>query len=473
MKLVFFVSLFLTLIINIPAQPLQLDQDVFTQRRSAFMEKMDSNAVAIFPCKPEYSRNLDVNYPYRQESNFYYLSGFEEPQAILLISPSDHKNKYVMFVRKKDIRRTVWEGARAGIDGAMTEFEADTAINIDDVKQSLYQFIKYDRPIYYTFGINPEYDRFIRDRFVEKRSRGNWPIIDPAPILNQMRLIKNKGDWKMGLKQAIDISTAAHKEAIRALKPGMYEYEVQAIFEYVYRKNGSPRNGFPCIIGSGPNSTILHYDKNNRRLADGEMILMDCAAEFGYYSADITRTVPTSGKFTKEQRDIYTIVLEAQNSAMAMVKSGIKLVDLEKKINAVLANGLIKLGLIKDAKELWMFSRHGYCHWIGLEVHDVGAYKQNGKHITLKSGMVFTIEPGLYVRPDIADKMKTGDYTESEIDELRSRLEHYMHIGVRIEDDILVTDTGFVNLSKAAPREIADIEDLMKDRPQWINQNSE
>jgi Xaa-Pro aminopeptidase len=253
----------------------------------------------------------------------------------------------------------------------------------------------------------------------------------------------------------------------------MYEYEIQAIFEYVYRKNGSPRNGFPCIIGSGPNSTILHYDKNNRRLEDGEMILMDCAAEYGNYSADITRTVPANGKFTKEQKDIYTIVLDAQNAAMAMVKPGTKLADLDKKINEVLANGLIDLGFIKNAKELWMFSRHGYSHWIGLEVHDVGAYKQNGKHVALEPGMVFTIEPGLYVRPDIADKMKTGDYTESERDELRSKLERYMHIGVRIEDDILVTDTGFENLSRAVPRKIVDIEDLMEEIPRWINQNSE
>jgi Xaa-Pro aminopeptidase len=473
MKFVFIVSLLFTLIINIPAQPLQLDQEIFKQRRATFMEKMDSNAVAIFPCKPEYSRNLDVNYPYRQESNFYYLSGFEEPQSILLISPSDPNNKYVMFVRKKDPRREVWEGARAGIEDAMTEFMADTALNIEDIKQTLDQFTQYDRTIYYTFGINPEYDRFIRDRFVEKRSRGNWPIIDPAPILNQMRLIKNEGDWKMGLKKAIDISAAAHEEAIRALKPGMYEYEVQAIFEFVYRRNGSPRNAYPCIIGSGPNSTILHYDKNNRRLEEGEMILMDCAAEYGYYSADITRTVPTSGTFTKEQRDIYSIVLDAQNQAMAMVKPGIILADLDKKINEVLANSLIALGLIKDTKDLWMFSRHGYSHWIGLEVHDVGAYKQNGKHVALEPGMVFTIEPGLYVRPDIADKMKTSDYTESEIDEIRSRLEDYMHIGVRIEDDILVTDTGFENLSKALPREIADIEDLMEESPRWINHNSE
>ncbi len=467
------VSLLIILFRNIPAQPLQLDPEIFALRRATFMEKMDSNAVAIFPCKPEYSRNLDVNYPYRQESNFYYLSGFEEPQSILFINPSAPKNKYVMFIRKKDIRREVWEGARAGIEGAMTEFMADTALNIEDFKQTLHQFIKYDRPLYYTFGINSEYDRFIRDRFVEKRSRGNWPIIDPAPILNQMRLIKNEGDWKMGLKKAIDISAAAHEEAIRALKPGMYEYEIQAIFEYVYRIKGSARNAYPCIIGSGPNSTILHYDKNNRRLADGEMILMDCAAEYGYYSADITRTVPTNGKFTKEQKDVYTIVLEAQNAAMTMVKPGIKLADLEKKINTVLANGLIALGFIKDAKDLWMFSRHGYTHWIGLEVHDVGAYKQNGEHVSLEPGMVFTIEPGLYIRPDILDKMKTSAYIESEIDEIRSRMENYMQIGIRIEDDILVTDTGFENLSKAVPREIADIEDLMEESPRWINQNSE
>jgi Xaa-Pro aminopeptidase len=471
MKVIIFVTLFLALGLNLLAQPIELDHDIFAQRRAEFIKKIDSNAVAIFPSKPEYLRNLDVEYPYRQESNFYYLSGFEEPESILLINPSAPKNRYVMYIRKRNLRYEVWEGQRAGIEGAMTTFRADTAIAIDDLKTTLRKTVKYDRPIYYTFGINPEIDHFVRKNFIERRSGGNWPIIDPAPILNQMRLIKNKGDWKMGLRRAIDISADAHVEVMRAIQPGMYEYEIQAIFEYIYRINGSPRNGYPCIVGSGPNATIFHYNLNNRLLKDGELILMDCAAEYGYYSADITRTVPTNGKFSQAQKDIYQLVLKAQKAAIEMVKPGVSFKDLDKKINEVFGNGLESLGLLKNKKESRMYSRHGFCHWIGLEVHDVGAYKQKGEYVPFEAGMVFTIEPGLYFRQDIFDTMKKKGYSETEIEKIRPQLERYMHIGVRIEDDILVTETGYVNLSNAVPREIEDIEKLMRQNPQFVISN--
>ncbi len=444
------------------AQPLRLDMQVFADRRQALMEKIEPNSIAIFPSKPVYLRNLDVEYDYRQESNFYYLSGFEEPESILLIDPSDPKYKYVLFVQKRNRRRETYEGSRAGVEGAMSTFKADTAFYITEFERSLYSFIKHDRPIYYTFGINPEIDNKIRKMVVERRSGGNWLITDPAPILAEMRLIKNDGDWQMGLQKAIDISAQAHIEAIKSIEPGMYEYEIQAVFEYVYRNNGSPRNGYPCIVGSGPNSTILHYSKNTRQMQDGEVVLMDCAAEYGYYSADITRTVPVNGKFTKEQKEIYQIVLNAQNAAMEMVKPGLKRSEFVETINNILGEGLVKLGFIKDKKDYRIFTLHGYSHWIGLEVHDVGGYTRNGESITLEPGMVFTIEPGIYVRPDVFDKMKERGYSEDEMAKIRPKVEKYMHIGVRIEDDVLVTETGYKNLSAVVPREIDKIEKLMK-----------
>ena len=444
------------------AQPLELDMNVFAQRRQIFINHMQPGSVAIFPSKPEYLRNLDVEYEYRQESNFYYLSGFEEPESILFITPDEPRYKYVLFVRKRDPRRETYEGPRAGVEGAMATFKSDTAYFYDDFKRSMDPLPNYDRTLYYTFGINPEADKLVTEMFIQRRSGCNCSIIDPSPIVAEMRLIKNEDDLRMGLKKAIDISAQAHIDALRSIKSGMYEYEVQAVFESVYRKNGSPRNAYPCIIGSGPNSTILHYNKNTRQLNDGDLILMDCAAEYGCYAADITRTVPVNGTFTKRQREIYQLVLDAQTAAMNMVKPGLTKSTLDTVINDVLGNGLVRLGFIKEKKDFAIFSLHGYSHWIGLEVHDVGAYSINGVSRKLQPGMTFTIEPGIYVRPDVFDKMKQAGYSDEAITVFRRNVQPYMDIGIRIEDDILVTETGHKNLSAAAPRDIEAIEAAMK-----------
>ncbi len=452
---------FITLVKTTIAQPLQLDMDVFTQRRQAFMAQMQPGAVAILPCKPVYTRNLDVEYVYRQESNFYYLSGFEEPESLLFLNPAAPKHKFVMFLRKRNRRRETYDGQRAGVEGAMSTFRADTAYYVDDFERELFRHMRYDRPVYFTFGINPKYDDLIKTGLVDRRSRGNWAVIDPAPILSGMRLLKNTGDWQMGFRKAIDISGQAFIEALKCIETGRYEYEIQAVFEYVYRKNRSPRNGYPCIVGSGPNSTILHYNQNTRKMRDGEMVLMDCGAEYGLYSADISRSVPVNGKFTRAQRDIYEIVLAAQEAAIKMVRPGIRKDELDKAIDAILGQGLVELGFIRDPKDFKMFSLHGYAHWLGLEVHDVGAYTRNGESVMLQPGMCFTIEPGLYVRADVFDKMAERGYSTAEIATIQKKLKNYMDIGVRIEDDILVTENGHENLSKAVPKKINDLEELM------------
>ena len=461
MKRIFFL---LFLVNSLTAQPLHLDMNVFEARRKAFMGKMDSNSIAIFPCKPEYLRNLDVEFPYRQESNLYYLSGFEEQESFLIFRPSHPKFKFVMGVRKRDPAAETWNGLRAGTDGAITLFRADTAYVSDEFEAAVYSSIRQGGKVYYSFGINPEMDKKVQAIFVAGRSGSNWEIVDPAPLVNEMRLIKDDGDWAMGMQKAIDISCDAHIAAFKSIKPDHYEREIQAVFEYVYRKEGSPRDGYPCIIGSGPNSTILHYDENSRRMKDGEVLLMDCAAEYGYYSADITRTVPVNGKFSKDQRLIYQIVLDAQNAAMHIVQPGIAKKELDVVIDSVLGQGLLKLGFLKDRKDFRMYSIHGYSHWIGLEVHDVGGYSRNGQSIKLEAGMVLTIEPGIYVRPDVYDKMKKRGYTDDEIAGIRKTVEPYMNIGVRIEDDVLVTKDGFKNLSERVPREIDSIERMMKER---------
>jgi len=446
------------------AQPLQLDMKVFADRREAFMKKMEFHSAAIFPAAPEYMRNRDVEYEYRQESNFYYLSGFQEPEAILLLAPSQPKYRYILFVQKRDPRSEAYDGPRSGIEGAMITLKADTAIYAEEFERSVYRFVPQDAQIYYAFGINPLIDEKIKQLFVQRRSSGNWPMTDPAPLIAEMRLIKDEGDFRMGLSKAIDISTEAHIEAIKSLHPGMYEYEVQAVFEYIYRKNGSPRDAYPCIIASGHNSSILHYSKNTRMMNDGDIVLMDCGAEYGYYSADITRTVPVNGVFTKEQREIYQLVLDAQNAAMKAVRPGLIKATLDSIISDRLAAGLLRMHVIKDAKDVRIFTAHGYSHWLGLDVHDVGSYTVNGKSRQLEPGMVFTLEPGIYIRPGIYDALRNRGYSEEELAKIRPTLDRYMDVGVRIEDDVLVTEDGYRHLSAAAPREIDAIEALMKQR---------
>lgn len=440
------------------SQPLQADMDVFAERRASFMDGMDPSGIAIFPSKPVYIRNGDIIYQYRQESNFYYLSGFEEPDAILLLAPSNNRYKFVIFLRKPDSRREIFEGPRAGIEGAMNTFRADTALYYDDFEISVYQFIKREGMLYYPFGINPEIDEKVQKRF----TIDTWHITNPLPMLSEMRLIKQDADWRMGFRQAVDISVKAHIEAIKSIRPGMYEYEIQGIFEHVYRKNGSPRNAYPCIIASGPNGCILHYSKNTRQMNDGDLVLMDCAAEYGYYAADITRTVPVNGTFSQEERTIYQIVLDAQDAAMKIVRPGIQFKAISTVIDSILGSRLAELKFFKDKKDLSIFTLHGYSHWLGLDVHDVGEYTKNGESRLLEPGMVFTIEPGIYIPSDIFDRLKGKGYTDYDIKMLRPILQPYVNIGVRIEDDVAVTNDGFVNLSAGAPRGIDDIEGLMR-----------
>jgi Xaa-Pro aminopeptidase len=461
MKRVVFITILCTGIQAI-GQPIQLDMGVFAQRRAVFADQLVSQSIAIFPCKPEYTRNGDVEYQYRQESNFYYLTGFEEPESIVLLNPSGPRYKYVLFVRKRDPFRETWQGIRAGTEGAMTTFRADTALVFSDFRKSINALIPKAGTLYYAFGTNPQLDDMMRDIFLERPHGDNWSVMNPSSILSEMRLIKNDGDWEMGFTKAIDMSALAHVEAFKAIHPGMYECEVQAVFEYVYRGNGSPRNGYPCIVGSGPNSCTLHYDANTRRMNDGDVVLMDCAAEYGYYSGDITRTVPVNGKFSEEQRAIYQLVLDAQNAGIDMIKPGIPKGALDSAMNDILGTGLVKLGFIKNKKDSHIFTLHGFSHWLGLEVHDVGKYIVDGKSRVLAPGMVFTMEPGIYVRPDVPSKLKDLNYADDEVEKIRKRIEPYMNIGVRIEDDILVTENGFKNLSEAAPRDIDAIEALMK-----------
>jgi Xaa-Pro aminopeptidase len=435
---------------------------VFEKRRDALAKQLAPQSILILPSKPEYPRNGDVDYEYRQESNFYYLSGFEESESILLMNPAAPRYRYVLFVRQTNPGSEAWTGSRTGTAGAMKTFLADTALPYSEFRNALPSLIPSSGTLYYSFGTNPRIDELLRTQFSDGAAAPSWSMRDPSPILAEMRLLKNEGDWAMGFQKAVDISASAQGEAIKAIRPGMYEYEIQAVFEYVYRKNGSPRNGYPCIIGSGPNSCILHYDRNERRMESGDMVVMDCGAEYGYYSGDVTRTVPVNGKFTEEQRAIYQLVLDAQSAAIAAVKPGITHALLDSIMHTTLGNGLVRLGLLKSAKDETVYSIHGFSHWLGLDVHDVGKLFVNGKQRPLVPGMVFTIEPGIYVRPAVVPALRDRGYSEGDLQRIQQVAERYMNIGVRIEDDILVMDSGGKNLSDAAPRSIEAIELLMK-----------
>lgn len=447
-----------------PSALAQPDQDVFARRRAVFMESLPRGAIAVFPAAPEYRRNLDVEYEYRQESNFYYLTGFEEPEAVAVLNPSSPRKKFTLFVRPRDKQADPWEEGPVGVEGAMKKFRADTALATSGFERSIWGYLGRDRTLYYTFGVNPAIDAVVQKAVTGMRAAFLTPVVDPSPIIAGMRVVKTADDFAGGLQRAIDISAQAHNEAIRAIRPGMYEYEVQAVFEYVYRKSGSPRNGYPCIIGSGPNSSIPHYSANRRRMEDGDVVVMDCAAEYGYYSADITRTVPVNGRFSAEQRTIYSLVLQAQEAGIAAIRPGAPYSDIDTAVSAVLGEGLHRLGFLKSAADREMFTMHGYAHWIGLDVHDVGGYVRDSSSIVLQPGMVLTVEPGVYVRPAVFEKMRRAGYSEEEVAQRQKLLAPYMHIGVRIEDDILVTDTGARNLSASVPRAVEAIEALMKER---------
>jgi Xaa-Pro aminopeptidase len=349
----------------------------------------------------------------------------------------------------------VWTGWRAGEDGARQDYGADAAFTIDKLDEELPRLIGQAEKIYYRFN-DPLFDervvalmrRFQRER--QRSGAGPKAIIDPAEILHEMRLVKTGDDLEL-LRRAIDISCEGHLAAIRALRPTLYEYEIEAVLRYVFRKNGSPRPGYPPIVASGPNATVLHYTTNNRRIEDGDLLLIDAGTEFGYYTGDITRTYPAGGSFTQDQASVYQTVLDAQMAAIEAVRPGSTFIDPHDRAVRVLTEGMVRLGLLKgevekliEEGEYKKFYMHRTSHWLGMDVHDAGPYKVSDEWRKLEPGMVLTIEPGLYIAGDI-----------EEVDP------RYRGIGVRIEDDVLVTENGNEVLSARVPKTIEEIEGMM------------
>lgn len=423
----------------------------FAARRGRLAQALTGNAAAIFVAGTEARRNGDVDHEFRQLSTFHYLTGFPEPDAVAVLRPGQ-PDPYVLFVRPFDATMAVWVGPRAGVEGARRHFGANAAYPIEELEQRLPELLAPCDTLYWSLGAEERMDRLVARIVAQRRGaaqRGAVPLAqvrDPFPLVAQQRLIKS-ADEVASLQRAIDVTGAGIEAAIAAARPGMHEYEVQAVLEAEYRRLGSPRNGFPSIVAAGANACTLHYTSNTARIGARELLLLDTGAEWDYYSADVTRTFPPSGRFTPEQRAVYDIVLEAQQRAMDLIRPGVRFHDVHDRALRVLVDGLRHLGVLRGQTAALTrrgayapYFMHGTSHWLGLDVHDAGDYREGNSSMRLRAGMVLTVEPGLYLAP--------GSGVPRALE----------GIGVRIEDDVLVTRGGHRNLSAGIPRDAETLE---------------
>jgi Xaa-Pro aminopeptidase len=437
----------------------QVSLDIVRRRRAAFFDGMakamtngsaDAGAVAVIPSAQVYTRNNDVDHEYRQDSDFFYLTGFEEPESVLVMDLRDKKT--VLFVRARDPEREVWDGPRAGVDGAKSLYGADEAFTIAELGEHLPKLLGAHRRLYYRLGADRAFDTRILDTIDRIRSRVRTgvlapsEIVDPGQIVHELRLFKQKEDLDT-MRQAAKITREAHVLAMSGTKPGMHEYEVEAILLDTFRRHGSERPAYGSIVGSGPNACILHYRANNRKMEAGELLLIDAGCEYGYFASDVTRTFPVSGTFSREQQAIYELVLEAQLAGIAATRAGQTLDAIHAKTVDVITRGLVRLGLLSGEPEKLIeteaykpFFMHRTSHWLGMDVHDVGAYFVDGKPRLLEPGMVLTVEPGIYIARDY-DKVSP----------------EWRGIGVRIEDDVLVTAGDPEVLTAGIPKSVDEV----------------
>ena len=429
----------------------------FQNRRSRFFEQMSENSIAIFSSATEKMRNADCDYPFRQNSDFYYLSGFNEPGACLLLIKTIDGQKTVLFNREKDKLSEIWHGYRLGQVGAVTELGFDEAHPIDKLRCQLQILLNGFTTIYYSLFQDAALDKILNSVVNELRAdkrKGNIApsiFIDSLPIVHEMRLIKSSFETEL-LSKAAKISAAGHVRAMQTCCAGMWEYQLQAEVEYGFALQGTRDIAYNSIVAGGENACVLHYTNNNMPLQKGDLVLIDAGAEYQGYAGDITRTFPVSGVFSACQAKLYQLVLDIQISAISQVKPGISMADINKNIIKQFVNGLLALEILEGDSEALIeseaykaFYMHGLGHYLGMDVHDVGDYGTMDKPRLLEAGMLVTIEPGLYISndADVDDKWKG--------------------IGIRIEDDVLVTETGSKVLTGDVPKTIHEIEALMAD----------
>jgi len=428
---------------------------MFEKRRKKYLGKT-RDAVTILLGAKEKLKSGDVFYRFRQDSDFYYLTGFDEPDAVAVLAPNNPDHKFIMFVRPKDETAEQWTGYRYGVDAARKKFGADIAYRVSQLDEELPRYFDGHDRIIHRLGYDNAFDRKLVTWMESLRSkyragkRVPLELVDPSVILHEMRVTKTREEIDRMIK-AQTISARAFGAIMKAVKPGMFESELETMLESYFRRDGGMGSGYATIVASHENGTILHYTGNSRQICDGDLVLVDAGAEYDYYSADISRTFPANGKFSGIQRDVYSIVLEAQMAAIEAVHPGNSVEHIHRKALKVLVKGLISLKVVdgplntalkkKDYRQFYM---HGTSHYLGMDVHDVGMIKQHNQWRSLKPGMVLTVEPGLYFSSQIKGLPK----------KIRG-------IAVRIEDNILVTRNGYRNLTPPIPKTIAEIEKFM------------
>ena len=424
-----------------------------------FIEAIGKDAIAIIPAAHEVTKSYDTDFKFHQDPDFFYLTGFPEPDAIAVINPSNKKNPFTLFVRPRDPLMETWYGRREGVDGAEKNYAADKALPIEKFETELAKMLNGHEKLYYRFGVDNRLDQTILQYLSAQRFRRlktAYPphtIVDPTVLIHEMRLHKTPEEVEL-MQKAADIAAEAHVLAMRSVKPGMNESSVEAIIEHHFRMSGAAGVSYNSIIGGGENATILHYVENNHELKDGDLLLIDAGAHYQGYASDITRTFPVGGRFTKPQREVYDTVLEVEIACLEATKKGNTVKQRQDLSIEMLTEGMKKLGLLKGKtkdlikKKAYMkYYMHGVGHYLGLDVHDAGRYftDQKAKNSRpFEAGMVLTVEPGLYIPPDDKDAPK-----------------QYRGIGVRIEDDVLVTEDGNVNLTANCPKQAEEIEELM------------
>jgi len=434
-----------------------MKQSEFKKRRKQLMQHIGKGNIALIGSAAVRARNRDVNYPFRQDSDFYYLTGFNEPDSLAVFIPGRKQGEYILFCREFDEKKALWEGAHAGLEGATVHYKADDSFPIDDLDDILPGMLEDKGKVYYPIGRDSDLDHNLLVWINHIRSQSRSGVTAPGElaslehILHEMRLFKSPEELKL-MRRAADVSANAHVKAMQKCKPGLYEYQIEAEIIYNFIQDGLRAVAYPSIVAGGKNACVLHYTENADQLKSGDLLLIDAGAECDHYAADITRTFPVSGRFSEPQKQLYQLVLDAQAAAIAQIKPGLPWHLAHEASVEVLTKGLVALGLLKGKvtklikdEKYKQFYMHRIGHWLGMDVHDVGDYKLDKEWRLLEPGMVLTIEPGLYIPADCL----TVD-------------EQWRGIGIRIEDDVLVTAEGHEILTGGAPKTIAEIESLMQ-----------
>ncbi|MDO9625253.1 MAG: Xaa-Pro aminopeptidase [Pseudomonas sp.] len=439
---------------------ISIPKSEYARRRKALMAQMEPNSIAILPAAQVYIRNRDVEHVYRQDSDFQYLSGFPEPQAVIALIPGREHGEYVLFCRERDPERELWDGLRAGQDGAISQYGADDAFPIGDIDDILPGLIEGRERVYYAMGTNQEFDRHLMDWINVIRSKARQGAQPPNEfvaldhLLHDMRLYKSAAEVKV-MKEAAQISARAHIRAMQASRAGLHEFHLEAELDYEFRKGGAKMPAYGSIVAAGKNACILHYRENDAPLKDGDLVLIDAGCEIDCYASDITRCFPVNGRFSPEQKAIYELVLAANEEAFKHIGPGKHWNEAHEATVRVITAGLVELGLLQGevdeliaAEAYKPFYMHRAGHWLGMDVHDVGDYKVGGEWRVLEVGMAMTVEPGIYIAVNNTDVAKK-----------------WRGIGVRIEDDVVVTKNGCEVLTLGVPKSVDEIEALMAAAP--------